>query len=382
LSLFITAVLLISGALLLGVNYLLVRGTLPVPPSGTPVPTGGITAPTGGTNAPTTGETGRDVEVVPDNPSEARSQVREVTVAEYRSDVLNTLFLQSGITLLGSVLGALLLGRLVAARMLRPVHQVVATARRLSADNLDQRIRLRGPRDELTELADTFDDMLDRLAKSFESRRRFVANASHELRTPLTTQRTLVEVAMARPGDQKSTRDLCERLLLVNARSEALIEGLLLLAGSDQGLEHPEDVRLDEVVARAVEERQSTLELAGIRLHLTSTPRVVRSEPVLLGQLVANLVDNAVKYNNGGAIWIRVGQEPAVEVANTGPPVPADRVASLFEPFVRLSRARVGTDRGVGLGLSIVRSIAAAHGGAVRATPREGGGLVVAVSLP
>ncbi|GAA0248741.1 ATP-binding protein [Saccharothrix mutabilis subsp. mutabilis] len=358
--------LLGSGALLLGVNYLLVRGALPVP-----------TEPPSASPPPQTGA----VQVSPDT-AVTGSQVQEVNVGQYRADVLNTLLVQSGVALAASAVIALLLGRLAAAGMLRPVHEVVATARRLGADDLHRRIGLRGPKDELTELADTFDQMLGRLERSFDSQRRFVANASHELRTPLATQRTLVEVALSRPGENAPLRELCERLLVMNARSEALIEGLLVLAGSDRGLERPEDVRLDQVVARVLAAHARQLATAGIAVRSSLAPRVVRSEPVLLEQLVTNLVDNAIKYNDGGEIVVRVDASPALEIANTGPEVPPDRVQSLFEPFVQLRRERLATSQGVGLGLSIVASIARAHGGAARATPRSGGGLVVAVTLP
>jgi signal transduction histidine kinase len=187
---------------------------------------------------------------------------------------------------------------------------------------------------------------------------------------------------MARADRDEPMRELCERLLMMNARSEALIEGLLVLATSDQGLEHPEDLRLDHVVAAVVDRHRRAAVRAGVTLHATMAPQVVRSDPVLLEQLVANLVDNAIKYNDGGKVWVRVGRSPSLEVANTGPLVPADRITSLFVPFVQLRRERVGANGGVGLGLSIVASIARAHGGTVRATPRPEGGLVVAVALP
>ncbi|QFZ17159.1 sensor histidine kinase [Saccharothrix syringae] len=368
LSVLIGALLLVSGALLLGVNYLLVSGALPVPPDQAPT---SVAPPPGG-----------EERLVPDREGDSGTRVHEVDIQGYRSDMLRTLLIQSGVTLAGSAVVALLLGRLAASGMLRPVHHVVAMARRLSADELDQRIRMQGPKDELTELADTFDGMLDRLARSFDSQRRFVANASHELRTPLATQRTMVEVAMTRLGKDRAARELCEKLLVVNARSEALIEGLLVLANSDRGLERTQPVRLDRIVVQVVDAHRPALEQAGVRLHAASAPRTVPGDPVLLERLVTNLVGNAIKYNDGGAVWVRVGAEPALEVANTGPPVPADRVPSLFEPFVRLRSERVGADRGVGLGLSIVASVVRAHGGAVRAEPRDGGGLTVGVSLP
>ena len=366
LSLLIGALLLVTGALLLTANYLLVRNALLADDGAIPVVSSG-TSDTPGS--------------IDDNAGQ-QSVVRQMDIEQYRSNVLQTLLIMSGVALTGTAVVALLLGRLAAAGMLRPVQHVVATARKLGADNLDQRIRLPGPKDELTELADTFDEMLDRLARSFDSQRRFVANASHELRTPLATQRTMVEVALVRLGRDRAARELCEKLLLVNARSENLIEGLLVLASSDRGLEHTEDVRLDQLVAQVLDAVRPTVEQAGLELHADLAHSTTCGDPILLERLLTNLLDNAVKYNNGGAIWVRVGQNPAIEVANTGAPVPPDRAESLFEPFVRLHRDRAGPSRGVGLGLSIVASIAHAHGGSAQAAPRSGGGLVVSVSLP
>ncbi|MFJ8958505.1 sensor histidine kinase [Lentzea sp. NPDC102401] len=366
LSLLIGTLLLVSGALLLAANYLLVRGALLEDDA--PAVAGSSSS----TDEPQTHE----------DSANPQSVVRPMTIEQYRSDVLRTLLIQSGVALAGTGAIALLLGRLAAAGMLRPVHQVAATARKLSADNLDQRIHLPGPKDELTELADTFDEMLDRLARSFDSQRRFVANASHELRTPLATQRTMVEVALVKLGRDQATRELCEKLLVVNARSEDLIEGLLVLASTDGGLEHLEDVSLDRLVSQVLVTFGPALAQAGVRLRPDIARRTVRGDPVLLERLVTNLLDNAIKYNDGGTVDVRVGNGPAIEVANTGATVPADRTETLFEPFVRLDRDRSGPNRGVGLGLSIVASIAQAHHGSARAVPRDGGGLVVSVALP
>jgi signal transduction histidine kinase len=367
LSLLISALLLFSGAVLLTANFLLVRDALL-----------GNDVPTVSSGASSTS----DVPQTHEDSSNPQTLVAQVNIEQYRADVLQTLLIRSGMVLAGAVVIALLLGRLAAAGMLRPVHQVVSTARKLGADSLDQRIHLPGPKDELTELADTFDEMLDRLARSFDSQRRFVANASHELRTPLATQRTMVEVALVKLGRDRATRELCEKLLLVNTRSEDLIEGLLVLASSDRGLEHTQDVPLDRLVAQVLDATEPAFERAGVQRYRHLSPRTVRGDPVLLERLVTNLLDNATKYNNGGTVEVRVGENPAIEVSNTGPPVPPDRADTLFEPFVRLDRDRAGPHRGVGLGLSIVASIAHAHGGAVQAVPRAGGGLVVSVSLP
>jgi signal transduction histidine kinase len=362
LALVITGLLLFSGVLLLTTNYVLMHTNLPA--------------------ATPEFVTGSALEQVSEVNAETRGSVEPVNQAEYRTKVLNTLLVQSGLALVFTAVLALVLGRVVAHRMLRPVREVSATARRLSADSLDHRIRMQGPRDEMTELADTFDEMLDRLSNSFEGQRRFVANASHDLRTPLATQRTMVEVEMARPGATETMRNLGTRLLTMNDRSEALIEGLLVLASSDRGLDSKQDVALDRVVTQVAAHHSALVREAGVELRISTQPRTVRGDRVLIERLVTNLLDNAVKYNNGGTVWITVGDEPALQVENTGQTVPPEATAGLFEPFVRLPRDRTGARRGVGLGLSIVASVVAAHGGRVSAEPREGGGLRVSVRFP
>ncbi|MFF0423996.1 MULTISPECIES: sensor histidine kinase [unclassified Streptomyces] len=262
--------------------------------------------------------------------------------------------------------GAVVVGWWTAGRVLRPVHEMTARARRLSG--LDERLDVRGPDDELKELGDTVDALLGRLEAAFDSQRRFIANASHELRTPLATQRAAIQVGL------DDSCDVRQVLLDSNLRSERLIDGLLLLARSERGLAEREDVRFGDVV----EEEYAHACVRG-------DGGVVRGSRVLLAQLVRNLVANAVAYNvPGGEVRVRVEAPGVLTVVNTGPVVPPDDVDGLFEPFRRgEGRDRMGP--GAGLGLSIVRSIALAHGGAVRAVARsagDGGGLVVTVTLP
>ncbi|MEU6877472.1 ATP-binding protein [Streptomyces sp. NPDC046712] len=270
--------------------------------------------------------------------------------------------------------GAVVVGWWTAGRVLRPVHEMTARARRLSERNLHERIAASGPDDELKELGDTIDALLVRLEAAFDSQRRFIANASHELRTPLATQRTAIQVGLDDSSEVKQV------LLDSNRRSERLIEGLLLLARSERGLEAREDVRLGDVVAEECE--TYGVEVSG---QVSGEGGVVRGSRVLLGQLVRNLVANAVAYNlpGGGTVEVRV-EGGVLTVVNTGPVVAAGDVPGLFEPFRRgEGRDRMGP--GAGLGLSIVRSIAVAHGGTVGAVARgveEGGGLVVTVTLP
>jgi signal transduction histidine kinase len=294
-------------------------------------------------------------------------------------DTLRNLLSISGASLAVFVVVALLVGWWMAGRVLAPVHQITATARDLSWQNLAERIRLRGPSDELKELADTFDAMLGRLEAAFTSQRRFIANASHELRTPLSIQRTIIQLGLDSPSPQQLAEVRCD-LLETNRRSERLIDGLLLLAQCDGGLPAREPVALAGLIHEVLAEQSGFAAAAevAVRSHVRDT--TVDGDRVLLGRLVTNLVSNGIRYNYPSGV-VEISAEPGlIVVTNTGPSVPADRVAGLFEPFVRLDDA----DRrdGAGLGLSIVRSIAHAHGGSVEARARPEGGLEVRVGCP
>jgi signal transduction histidine kinase len=278
-------------------------------------------------------------------------------------------------------------GWLLSGRMLRPLREITGTARRLSIANLHERIDLDGPRDELKELADTFDGMLGRLDGAFASQRRFVANASHELRTPLAIMRTQVDVALEDPDVSRVELVATARVVRSAVdRCERLLNGLLLLARSDRGLDAPAPVDLAESAGRALEQVAAAAAERRVELRPALGDAVVRGDGALLDRLVANLVENAVTYNVAGG-WVEVltangGATARVRVANSGPPVPAERLPSLLEPFVRLSSERTGSGRGAGLGLSIVRSVARAHGGEVTLRARARGGLIVEVELP
>jgi len=362
---------LMAGAVLLLVNYTLVSESLPQPAAYVErVIDSGVAGKSYSYDSSGGGGSGASVAV-------------DGVFTEYRTSALQTVLVISGIALV--VVGALagVSGWLVAGRALRPVQRITAAARRLEAERMDKRINLDGPHDELKELADTFDGMLDRLAGSFDSQRRFVANASHELRTPLAVQRTLIEVAMADPNASPDLMRLGNHLLHTNERTERLIEGLLVLARSDRGLSSREPVRLDHIVAAVLDGARPLAADADVTVASRLAPRSVAGDPVLLERLVTNLVHNAIHYNErGGSVVVEVGEWPALVVANTGPQVPPAAVAGLFEPFRRLDKDRTAHRAGTGLGLSIVRSVTHAHDGAVSALPNPGGGLRVSVKLP
>jgi signal transduction histidine kinase len=283
------------------------------------------------------------------------------------------------------VLLAGVVGWLAAGRILAPIKRITGTARRVSDEHLDERIAVAGPVDELRELGETLNSMLDRLEESFDSQRRFVANASHELRSPLTVIRSEAEVALANPEpDLQELRAMAESVVDASRRTEALLASLLILARSQRGLLHQSRVDLAEVAAAAAAPAEADARAEGVRLALELEGAPVTGDRALLERLVSNLVENGIRYNRPGG-HVRVctgvrGGRAELRVENSGPPVDADSAGRLAEPFERLER---GADRrGAGLGLSIVKAVGEAHGGSLSIAPRPGGGLVVIVELP
>lgn len=308
---------------------------------------------------------------------EAFALVRE-TVHTVQTTALQQMLFWSAIGLVLMTIVAALTGKWLASRALRPVSAVTETALRMSEQSLDRRLGLHGPDDELHQLADAFDSMMDRLQRSFDSQRRFVANASHELRTPLAVQRASIEVGLADPlpDDLAETR---ADLLTTNREAEQLISSLLLLARGDRGLDRTEEVELTEVTEAATADLRHLAKEKGLTLHTEfDAPARVTGEPVLLRHLIANLVGNALRYNRpGGRVEVKLHGK-TLTVTNTGRPLDPERVEGLFEPFRRLGQDRTGTT-GHGLGLSIVRSIARAHGADTHAEPGPDGGLRITV---
>ncbi|HEY4022713.1 MAG TPA: HAMP domain-containing sensor histidine kinase [Pseudonocardiaceae bacterium] len=289
--------------------------------------------------------------------------------------------------LLGGALLALaavvVIGRIVARLVLRPLRGVTGTVRDLGPQNLGQRIRTADKNDEFGLLVKEVNDMLGRVAVGLEGQRRFAANASHELRTPLAVQRTLVEVAMVTGGPNPDLGRLGAELLVVNERNEQLIEGLLVLAESDRGLSGTVPVALHELADAVMDAYTDLAARYRVELRRSLRPRTVAGDPILLERLIGNLVHNAIKYNReGGWVEVRVAEDPALLVHNTGEHVSTTVLASLFEPFRRGRGERLNSRDGAGLGLSIVRSITMAHEGTVRASAGEDGGLIISVDLP
>jgi signal transduction histidine kinase len=307
-----------------------------------------------------------------------------------RDDTLDTVLTQGVVALAVITVLTLALGWLFAGRLLQPLQRITETARRIADApaahrSLHERIALKGPRDEIKELADTFDVMLERLDHSFDGQRRFISNVSHELRTPLTLNRALLEVAVHRRAVPIETRQLGETLLEINRRHERLIEGLLLLARSEGELLERSYVDLADIVEHVV----AQVPPGKVTVLAQADEAPTAGNPVLLERLVQNLVDNAVRHNLPENGWVRVRTSTSpdgmamLEVSNTGPVVPRYEVPSIFEPFRRLENDRIaGGAQGTGLGLSIVQAVARAHGGSVHIEPRSEGGLIVTVRLP
>jgi signal transduction histidine kinase len=288
-----------------------------------------------------------------------------------------------GTTLVVTILALLGVGCWALRWAMRPIRELVPAIANVGPQNLGHRINAGRGRDEMRGLARAIDDMMDRIATGYDAQRRFAANASHELRTPLAVQRTLIEVGLAQPLTPDQIQLLAAQLLETNERNERLIEGLLVLSESDRGLVSRAPLRLDLIVAEVLTDHEKRAVDAGLRITSRLLPRLVNGEQVLLERLVANLAQNAIKYNRpGGTIDVEVGERPALVVVNTGDDVPPEAVAGLFEPFRRLSGTRIDNSGGAGLGLAIARSIVQAHSGIISAHSDGSDGLRFEIFLP
>ncbi|MEU9713931.1 HAMP domain-containing sensor histidine kinase [Streptomyces sp. NPDC047976] len=377
-----------SGAVLLALSYLM-SGTRVTSIAPGPPPDGGA----GGTGGSAVA-------------AEQRIQDLQRQLAEVQGQQNHRLLVGSLVALLVMAGVSLLLGRVLAGRVLRPLRLITSATRRISADNLHERLAVAGPVDEVKELADTVDSLLERLEASFAAQRRFVGNASHELRTPLATMRASLDVAVAKPEPAAQTVALAGRLRPELDRVDRLLDGFLLLARAQHGaLGERTPVALDGVVARALTARAAGIAAKGLTvegldggldegldegldrgLDGLRPPLWTRGSAALLSRLVENVVDNAVVHNQEGG-WIRVsaGREDGrarLVVETGGRVLDQGRVDRLTRPFERLGADRTGSEDGSGLGLSVVAAIAEAHGGRLALLARPEGGLCVTVVLP
>jgi signal transduction histidine kinase len=300
---------------------------------------------------------------------------------------LHQLLVSSGIALAILAVVALLLGWFVAGRMLRPLRTITATARRISASNLGERLNLSGPNDELKELGDTFDDLLGRLQRSWDSQRQFISNVSHELRSPLTRLRLQAEIAAT---DSEATVESLQTgykaVIAAAQQQEEMIASLLSLAKGQRGLNHEETFDLAPIAREAFRTHCRQAHQRGLHIDTDIKPATVSGDCRLIEQLIRNLVDNAMLHNTaGGKIHLATVTEEGhgvLTVSNDGPIIPTTELERLFRPFERLEPGRRHHNTGHGLGLSIVVAIAAAHSANVTTRPLLKGGLSLKVTFP
>jgi signal transduction histidine kinase len=390
LTLLYTGLFAVCGAIVVAVSYALVARQTPAGPGPQPSPPSGITAsfaqqcltkPLPPRDKPLLGDCQQYILYLQAQKRHLAALIQFQGAQHQLALTLSHLLEYSLITLAVVIALAAILGWIAAGRALRPVHLITTAARAASEHNLSERVASTGPRDELRELAETFDEMLGRLQAAFEGQQRFIANASHELRTPLAVMRATVDVVLGNPDSTPGDlRGMAADIRAAVDHAEHLIGALLILARNERGLTVREEVDL----ATAAEDVLDTAGLGDRRVHATLEPAVISGDPVLAERLIANLVDNAVRYNiAAGDIWIStrtMAGSSQLTVANTGPVISPADVGRIFQPFQRLSD-RTSHD-GSGLGLAIVASIAAIHSGTATARPRNDGGLSVTVTIP
>jgi signal transduction histidine kinase len=404
LTLWCGGLFLLAGALLIAVNYFMVRDSLTLAPGKareviaeryhirpTDLEPGSLPGQPGGPPPPQPGQVRPPQPWGPPPPElsingVSMTRMLEEALRELRDEAIHQLWTKSLIAL--GIIAVIMFGLawLIAGRMLRPVHAITSTARRLSGSTLNERIALKGPRDELKELADTFDEMLGRLDTAFTAQKEFVANASHELRTPLTIIRAEIDVALSDPEvSREELQEMGEAVTDAVDRSENLIEGLLTLAQADRAPSHT-FLDLAEITANEVAVTSGEADAMGLRLELDLQPAPIMGERSLIERMVGNLLENAVRHNQPEG-WFSVktsltGDRAILEVANGGPVVSPEETGRLFDRFYRPDKSRSRKTGGFGLGLSIVKSVASAHGGSVHLEAPKTGGLRITVSLP
>jgi signal transduction histidine kinase len=365
---------LLSGTLLLVLNYALARRSINVSPEAL--------------QDRIASRLGHPIPAAPEQPPDSSAaQIIFAAREELVGETLRQLMVQSLLALGVMTVISSALGWVVAGRVLRPIAEMTEHARRIGETNLHERIDLRGPHDELKELADTFDGLLARLDGAFDIQRRFAADASHELRTPLSIIRTELDVGLQDPNASvEELREMGEAIRVAADRSELLIDRLLALARSDAGVRERQPIDLHRVVGEAVTASGPHATAAGIHLRGQRKAAMVSGDLTLMRVLVTNLIDNGIRYNRPGG-WVEASTfatdaGAVLRVANSGPVLQEEQLDSLFDPFTRMTPQRTGSDRGAGLGLSIVRAVAKAHAAVIEALAPETGGLEIRITFP
>ena len=311
-----------------------------------------------------------------------------LVITQQRTDDLQGLVIWSAIALGVMAVVSGLLGWVVAGRVLRPLRTITATAQQISEADLHRRLDLPGPRDEVRTLADTVDALLARLEAAFDAQRLFVANASHELRTPLAMMRTTLDVALTTPdGVAPQVKALDADLREDLDHADRLLEGFLVLARAQYGeLGRRSSVALDEIVGSALARRASQIAAKHLDVRTSLSAIRVAGSETLLARMIENVIENAVRHTEAhGLVEVRLGLDgdhAQLVVETDGPLLDERHVAELARPFKRLGQDRTYSQNGHGLGLSIVRAVAAAHGGELALKPRARGGLRAQVTLP
>lgn len=327
-----------------------------------------------------------DLAELPENANELSLAVPVLEIRDV-TDVFQTLLWSSIIALIVIVALGAVAAWVLAGRVLAPLHDINAAARAATPGQLDRRVALRGPRDELTDLSDTLDDMLERLERAFRAQQLFAANASHELRTPLATQKAMLDVLLDGPEPTPAEYRLAaERLREVNARSIEMGEALLDLTRAQLGLAESaaprgaaavlsdpeflvvESCEAGELAAVALDHAAERLSERELAVETAVESHTVRVNRAMFTRLIDNLVGNAARYATaGGAVvlsWRAEAEDSVLRIANTAERLPAATVDKLHQPFVR-GGGRVRADSGSGLGLAIATAIAEAHGGSL-----------------
>lgn len=365
-----TALVLAAGLVLTGLTYLLMRGNLQIRSLVQ------HRTPRGPGPAPP------EVPGLPD----VSDQVRAEALSEFLT--------QSAVALTAVTLLAAGLSWWLAGRVLRPIRKISASAQRLSAEHLSERVPVDAPADDLARLAETINGMLDRIQQGIaerdqvlDSQRMFTANAAHELRTPLTTMRAAVDVTLDGEPTRAELLAMAGDIGAAIDQSQRTLDGLLALARSQAGLDGDKrPIDLAAVVAGALDRTSDEATARDLALRTDLRPAPILGEPILLERMASNLTDNAVRYNHrGGDIAVTTGTDRGrafLRVTNTGRLIPPDEAAVLLEPFVRGDGSRTRADGGAGLGLSIVRAVVVAHGGEIATAAHPTGGLDITVSFP